>query len=68
MEKKMEIIFQRAPLAIAKGKLSINRTWDMEVEEGQKFEAEQFSSLFLTEDVREGTQAFIEKRKPVFKG
>lgn len=68
VKKKMEIIFQRAPIAIAKGKLSINRTWDMEVEEGQKFEAEQFSSLFLTEDVREGTQAFIEKRKPVFKG
>lgn len=61
-------IMQRAPMAVAFAKKSINRTWDMEVEEGQKFEAETFSELFVTEDVREGTKAFIEKRKPQFKG
>ncbi len=68
VKKKFALIFQRAPSAIAQGKLSINRSWDMEVEEAQKFEAEKFSQLFLTNDVREGTKAFIEKRKPDFKG
>lgn len=68
VKKKFELILQRAPVAVAHAKLSINRSWDMEVEEGQKFEAEQFANLFNTEDVREGTKAFIEKRKPDFKG
>lgn len=61
-------IVARAPHAVALAKRSINRTWDMEVEEAQRFEAETFAELFTTEDVREGTRAFIEKRKPQFKG
>jgi enoyl-CoA hydratase/carnithine racemase len=31
-------------------------------------EAKLFASLFATDDVREGTSAFLEKRSPVFKG
>jgi len=31
-------------------------------------ETELFASLFATEDVREGTSAFLEKRPAVFKG
>lgn len=61
-------IILRAPQAVAYAKKSINRTWDMEVEEGQAFEAETFAELFVTQDVREGTKAFIEKRKPQFRG
>lgn len=61
-------ILERAPLAVAQAKKSINRSWDMEVEEAQRFEAENFAELFAGEDAREGTRAFIEKRKPQFKG
>lgn len=68
VRKIVDKIFERAPQAVALAKRSINRTWDMEVEEGQKFEAETFAELFVTEDVREGTRAFIEKRKPQFRG
>lgn len=61
-------ILSRAPVAVRQAKRSINRAWDLEIEEAQKFEAECFGELFSTEDVVEGTRAFIEKRKPEFKG
>lgn len=64
----IEKIMQRSPVAVAASKRSLNRAWDLEVEEAQKFEAECFAELFTTEDVREGTAAFVEKRKPAFKG
>jgi len=38
------------------------------LDEGLALETKLFSSLFETSDVREGTRAFLEKRKPVFKG
>ncbi|MGI9068797.1 MAG: enoyl-CoA hydratase-related protein [Pyrinomonadaceae bacterium] len=36
--------------------------------EGLALEAQLFSSLFATNDMREGTRAFLEKQPPVFKG
>lgn len=64
----LEKILARAPLAVAAAKRSINRTWDLEIEEAHRFEAEHFGELFTSQDVREGTKAFIEKRKPSFQG
>jgi enoyl-CoA hydratase len=61
-------MLMRAPAAVAAAKKSINRAWDMEVEEAQISEADLFAELFATQDVREGTMAFIEKRKPQFTG
>ena len=67
-KKRMELIFTRGPLAVASSKNTINRVYDLEIEEAQRFEADVFSKLFQSEDVREGTTAFLEGRKPVFKG
>lgn len=66
--KTVEAILSKAPLAVSAAKKSINQSWDMDVEEAQKNEANIFSELFNSEDVKEGTAAFIEKRKAQFKG
>ncbi|MBD0371076.1 MAG: enoyl-CoA hydratase/isomerase family protein [Pyrinomonadaceae bacterium] len=57
-----------APLAIRACLKAVTRGIDLPLEQGLELEAELFSSLFETEDVREGTRAFLEKRPPVFKG
>jgi len=38
------------------------------LDEGLEFEATQFGLVFASEDMREGTSAFLAKRKPVFRG
>ncbi|MDG0818205.1 enoyl-CoA hydratase/isomerase family protein [Bdellovibrio svalbardensis] len=66
--KTVDAILSKAPVAVGAAKFSINQAWDMDVEEAQKNEAKIFSELFHTADVKEGTGAFIEKRKANFKG
>nr|BFD66728.1 short-chain-enoyl-CoA hydratase [Bdellovibrio sp. HAGR004] len=66
--KTVEAILSKAPIAVGSAKFSINQAWDMDVEEAQKNEARIFAELFSSEDVKEGTSAFIEKRKAEFKG
>jgi enoyl-CoA hydratase len=61
-------IAELAPLAIRACLKAVRRGMELSLEEGLELEAELFSSLFDTEDVREGTRAFLEKRPPVFKG
>ena len=57
-----------APLAIRACLQAVTRGQDLPLAEGLKLEAELFSHLFNTADMREGTRAFLEKRPPVFKG
>lgn len=57
-----------APLAIRACLEAVTRGLELPLEQGLELEAELFSRLFSTEDVREGTSAFLEKRVPRFKG
>lgn len=63
-----ELILQRSPLAVAKAKESINMGYDMQLDEGLRLERDTFAELFRSTDTKEGVKAFIEKRKPEFKG
>jgi enoyl-CoA hydratase len=62
------IIETSAPLAARACLEAVTRGARMPLEDGLKLEAELFARLFSTEDVREGTRAFLEKRKPSFRG
>ncbi len=57
-----------SPLAIRACLKAVICGLDLSLEKGLDLERELFASLFSTEDAREGTKAFLEKRKPVFKG
>lgn len=61
-------IARRGPKAVGAAKRSLNRGYDLALEVGLEFEAMLFGSMFKTDDMREGTSAFLEKRKPTFKG
>jgi enoyl-CoA hydratase len=63
-----EEIAARAPLAVCMAKDSINAAFETTLTEGLKAEKRNFYPLFSTEDQKEGMKAFIEKRKPNWKG
>jgi enoyl-CoA hydratase len=62
------IIDASAPLAVRACLEAVTRGARLPFDEALGLEAELFAQLFSTEDVREGTRAFLEKREPVFKG
>lgn len=57
-----------APLALRAMLDSVNIGGECGIEEGLEYESAQFGLVFSTDDMREGTTAFLEKRKPAFKG
>jgi len=58
----------RAPMAVRMGKDAINAAFETTLAEGLAAERRNFYSLFATQDQKEGMKAFIEKRKPEWKG
>ena len=66
--KLAEEIASRAPLAIRAAKKMINQSYELTLSDGLAEEKQVFYNLFASEDQKEGMQAFIEKRKPDWKG
>jgi enoyl-CoA hydratase len=58
----------QAPLAVRCIIQAINKGLEMPFAEASAFEAALFGLVASTDDMREGTRAFLEKRKPEFKG
>lgn len=57
-----------APLALRGMIDCVNVGGECGIEEGLEYESAQFGLVFSTDDMREGTGAFLDKRKPDFKG
>lgn len=63
----LQVVHTKAPLAVAACIKAANAVWD-ETQNGFEVEIESFGNCFDTQDMKEGTTAFVEKRKPVFTG
>ena len=57
-----------APLALRGILDAVNVGGECAIEEGLQYETAQFGLMFATQDMREGTTAFLERRKPAFQG
>lgn len=62
----LEQIIAKAPLAVAKCITAVNAAFSGD--NGYEVELKSFGDCFSTNDMKEGTSAFLQKRKPQFKG
>ena len=70
-EKTIELaktISSKSQFAVKKAKVSVKATSEMNLQDGLSYEQERFVECFNSHDGKEGINAFIEKRKPNFKG
>jgi enoyl-CoA hydratase/carnithine racemase len=71
MAEAMELareIASKSPIAVTRAKRAFNAVEEMPARDGYRFEQTVTVELSKTEDSREAQRAFVEKRKPVFKG
>jgi enoyl-CoA hydratase len=66
--KLADEIAARAPLAVRAATELIDQAFERTLSDALHQERQEFYNLFGSEDQKEGMQAFIEKRKPVWKG
>jgi len=61
-------IMDQGPLAVRSVLEAVDAGYEMSQEDALLLEANLFGLLSSTDDMREGTRAFLEKRKPAFEG
>jgi enoyl-CoA hydratase/3-hydroxyacyl-CoA dehydrogenase len=61
-------IARQGPVAVARAKTAINQALQTDLDAGLAFELEAVTLTFGTEDQDEGMKAFLERRRPEFKG
>lgn len=61
-------IANRPPVAVRLAKEAVLKAFDTTIEMGLEFERKNFYLLFASDDMKEGMSAFIDKRKPEWKG
>ncbi len=62
------VIATKGKVALRAAKQAINTGLNADLATGLSIEQDAFSLCMASEDAKEGTQAFLEKRKPLFKG
>ena len=59
---------RRPPIALRLAKEAVLQAHETTLSQGLEYERKLYCMLFATEDQKEGMAAFLEKRKPTFKG
>lgn len=70
-EKSLQLcqqINKMGPLGVRNAKKAVNGSLDMSIEDGLKLEEKCYGRIVATADRREGLSAFVERRKPSYKG
>lgn len=68
VEKLLKRIVDKSPIMLKLAKEAVNAALELPLSKGLEYEKELFLKCWATEDRLEGVRAFLEKRKPVFKG
>lgn len=68
VEELVEKLLGGSPVILGLAKAAVNRSVEVGLAEGLRYEFEALALCFGTEDQREGMLAFLEKRRPTFKG
>jgi len=61
-------IAEKPPIAVRLATEAVDLAWNSTLDAGLEFERKAFYLLFSTEDKKEGVDAFVNKRKAVFRG
>ena len=61
-------IASKSPLSVRLAKRTLNAIEEMSLRDGYRYEQDMTAAIAQTDDAREALNAFLEKRKPIFKG
>jgi enoyl-CoA hydratase/carnithine racemase len=67
-ENLVKELLRNSPAIIGLAKIAINRSLETPLQVGMSYERDLFALAFSYEDQKEGAKAFLEKRKPSYKG
>jgi enoyl-CoA hydratase/carnithine racemase len=67
-QKLLDELLRNSPAIIGLAKIAINRSLEIPLQAGMSYERDLFALAFSYDDQKEGAKAFIEKRKPTYKG
>jgi len=67
-QKMVDSLLRNSPAIIGLAKIAINRSLEVPLQAGMSYERDLFALAFSYEDQKEGAKAFLEKRKPEYKG
>ena len=67
-KKLARLIASKPPVTVKLAKESVLKSFEVSLKDGLEFERKNFYMLFSSDDQKEGMKAFVEKRKPKWKG